>query len=70
MAAERSAGMKGKTCRVLTEYRNKAGRLCGRNPENTMVEFEGPDELIGTFVDVKITEPLTWILKGELAERV
>ena len=70
VAAERSAGMKGKTCRVLTEYRNKAGRLCGRNPETTMVEFEGPDELIGTFVDVKITEPLTWILKGELAERV
>lgn len=70
VAAERSAGMKGRTFRVLTEYRNKAGRLCGRNPENTMVEFEGPDELIGSFVDVKITEPLTWILKGELAERV
>lgn len=68
VAAARSAEMKGKTCRVLTESRNKAGRLCGRNSGNTMVEFDGPDELIGQFVTVRITEPLTWILKGERIE--
>ena len=32
-----------------------------------MIEFDGPDELIGTFTDVLVTEPLTFILKGELA---
>ena len=67
VAAKQSATTKGKTFRVLVEGRNKAGRLCGRNSGNTMIEFDGPDELIGTFQNVVITEPLTWILKGELA---
>ena len=62
-----SAATKGRTYRVLVEYRNKSGRLCGRNSGNTMIEFDGPDELIGTFTDVLVTEPLTFILKGELA---
>ncbi len=66
VAAERSAAMKGKTYRVLTESRNKAGRLCGRSSENIMIEYDGPDELIGSFAEVLVTEPLTWILKGEL----
>lgn len=66
VAKERSAAMKGKTYRVLTESRNKAGRLCGRSSENIMIEFDGPDDLIGSFADVLVTEPLTWILKGEL----
>ena len=66
VAAARSAAMKGKTYRVLVESRNKAGRLCGRSSENIMIEFDGPEERIGTFADVLVTEPLTWILKGEL----
>lgn len=66
VAEKRSAAMKGKTYRVLAEYRNKAGRLCGRTSGNIMIEFDGPDELIGTFTNVLVTEPLTWILKGEL----
>jgi tRNA-2-methylthio-N6-dimethylallyladenosine synthase len=67
VASKQSAATKGRTYRVLVEYRNKAGRLCGRNSGNTMIEFDGPDELIGTFTDVLVTEPLTFILKGELA---
>ena len=66
VAAKQSAATKGKTFRVLVEGHNKAGRLCGRNSGNTMIEFDGPDDLIGTFQNVVITEPLTWILKGEL----
>ena len=67
VAAKRSAAMKGRTYRVLVEGRNKAGRLSGRSSENIMIEFDGPDALIGTFANVLVTEPLTWILKGELA---
>ncbi len=33
-----------------------------------MIEFDGPEEIIGTFCNVTVTEPLTWILKGTLAE--
>ena len=66
VAAARSAAMKGKVYRALVEGRNKAGNLNGRTSQNIMIEFEGPDELIGTFQNIKVTEPLTWILKGEL----
>ena len=66
VASKQSATTKGKAFRVLVEGHNKAGRLCGRNSGNTMIEFDGPDDLIGTFQNVVITEPLTWILKGEL----
>ena len=58
----------GKTFRVLVEHRNKRGRLEGRNSGNTMIEFDGPDSLIGNFCLVRVTEPLAFILKGELAE--
>ncbi|MBR5016053.1 MAG: tRNA (N6-isopentenyl adenosine(37)-C2)-methylthiotransferase MiaB [Clostridia bacterium] len=66
VAAARSAAMKDKVYRALVEGRNKAGNLNGRTSQNIMIEFEGPDELIGTFQNIKVTEPLTWILKGEL----
>ena len=68
VAAQRSKHMKDKVYRVLAEGRNKAGRISGRTSGNIMIEFDGPDELIGTFCNVRVTEPLTWILKGELAE--
>ena len=66
VANERSANMKGKTYRALVEGRNKAGRLNGRTSQNIMIEFDGDDDLIGTFQNIKVKEPLTWILKGEL----
>ncbi len=68
VAFERSQGMKGKVYRVLAEGRNKAGRISGRTSGNIMIEFDGDDSLIGDFCNVKVTEPLTWILKGELCE--
>lgn len=66
VAEGRNLNMKGKTYRALVEGRNKAGRLGGRTSQNIMIEFDGSDELIGTFQNIKVTEPLTWILKGEL----
>ena len=66
VASRRSAATKDQTFRVLVEGHSKNGKLNGRTSGNVMIEFEGPEELIGSFQKVKVTEPLTWILKGEL----
>ncbi len=69
VAAERCAAMVGRTERVLLEGRNeKNGRLEGRTGGNVIVETEGPDELIGSFRDVEITQARNWILRGNLIE--
>lgn len=70
IAGERTAKMKDETFRVLCEGYAKEGVLNGRTQGNVMIEFpevEGKD-LIGRFCDVKVTDPLTWIVRGELAE--
>jgi hypothetical protein len=35
-----------------------------------MIEFPDVEgkELVGKFCEVKVTDPLTWIVRGELAE--
>lgn len=69
IASKRTAAMKGKEYRVLVEERNdNTGLLSSRTEGNVIIEFEGGDELIGQFVTVKVTEPKTWILKGELVK--
>ena len=70
IAGERTANMKGKIYTVLCEGYAKEGVLNGRTQGNIMIEFpevEGKD-LIGRFCKVKVTDPLTWIVRGELAE--
>ncbi len=70
IAGERTAKMKGETFKVLCEGYAKEGVLNGRTQGNVMIEFpevEGK-EIIGKFCEVKVTEPLTWIVRGELAE--
>ena len=67
IAAERCASMVGVTEKVLAEERSKKeGFLSGRTSGNIIVEFEGGDDLIGKFVNVKITKARNWILGGEL----
>lgn len=67
IAGERCASMVGKEYKVLVESEaNVEGELSARNQENIVVEFEGNKELIGQFVNVKITKARNWILKGEL----
>ncbi len=68
IASQRTAATKGQTFRVLAEGRGKKGKINGRTSGNVMIEFDGPEEIIGTFCNVTVTEPLTWILKGTLAE--
>ena len=59
----------GKTLRVLCEGPSKKkGYLNGRSGGNISVEFAGDATLVNEFVNVKITEPLSFVLKGEIAE--
>ncbi len=66
IAGERTAKMQGKTYRVLCESVAKNGMIEGRTGGNIIIEFPADESVIGTFRDVKVTEALTWILKGEL----
>lgn len=71
IASERTAAMKDKTYTVLCEGYAKEGILNGRTEGNVMIEFPEVDgkDLVGKFCKVKVTEPLTWIVRGVLDER-
>ena len=68
IAAKRTAAMKGRTFRVLCEGYAKDGIYNGRTGGNVMIEFPDTDggASLGRFCDVKVTDPLTWIVRGEL----
>ncbi len=71
IASEHSANMKGKTYRVLCEGKSKTleGYLAGRTDGNVIIEFPSEnDDLIGKFCHVKVTEPLNWLVRGELTK--
>jgi len=67
-AAEISSNMVGTEQTLLVEgFSRKDDKvLSGRTENNRVVNFPGPDELIGQFVKVKITEALNNSLRGEL----
>lgn len=59
----------GKTVRVLVESKGKNETyLTGKNDENIIVEFIGSPDLIGEFVNIKITKAMNWALLGEVVE--
>ncbi|MDD5924138.1 MAG: tRNA (N6-isopentenyl adenosine(37)-C2)-methylthiotransferase MiaB [Clostridia bacterium] len=69
IAAQRCASMVDSVQRVLVESMNeKKGMLSGRTSGNIIVEFDGSEDLIGSFANVKITKARNWILQGELAQ--
>lgn len=56
----------GRTCRVLVDGAGKQpGILTGKNDENIIVNFKSDKQLIGEFVDIKITDATNWSLNGE-----
>ena len=59
----------GKIMEVLVEEQdqNQTGHLTGRLSNNTLVHFEGPDSLIGTMQNVRLTESKGFYYFGELA---
>src|SRR5262245_7122151 len=64
-----SETMVGSTQRVLVERHSKkdANELAGRTENNRWVNFPGPKELIGKFVDVDIVSALPQSLRGRLS---
>ena len=67
-AAEISAAMVGSIQSILVEGQSKKDpeELRGRTENNRVVNFKGPQKLIGDFVDVEITEALPNSLRGRL----
>lgn len=63
-----SEKMVGTKQKVLVEgpSRKNPGELCGRTENNRMVNFSGPDILIGGFTDLLITEALPNSLRGQI----
>lgn len=69
IASRHNAEMLGKTYRVLCEGESKTveGYMAGRTDGNVIIEFPADSSLIGKFCYVKVTEPLNWLVRGELA---
>lgn len=64
-----SQGMIDTVQRVLVEGPSKKdpNELCGRTDNNRVVNFSGPAELAGNFVDIKVTAALSHTLRGEIS---
>jgi len=69
MAQQISRNMVGTVQRVLVDRpsRKDPNEIAGRTENNRVVNFAGPRELIGQFVDVRITEAMPNSLRGEIA---
>ena len=67
-AAQFSRAMLGTEQRVLVEGPSKKDimELTGRTETNRIVNFQGLPEMIGKFVDIKITDVFTNSLRGEV----
>lgn len=70
ITAKKNMELKGKILEVLVEGISKGNenRLSGRTRTNKLVNFDGPRDLIGKLVNVRITEPHTWSLLGKYEE--
>lgn len=63
-----SQSMVGTKQRILVDRtaRKGGGQISGRTENNRVVNFDGPESLIGGFVNVEITEALPNSLRGDL----
>lgn len=70
ITARKNMELKGKIMEVLVEGVSKGNeeRLSGRTRTNKLVNFDGPRDLIGKLVNVRITQPHTWSLLGQFEE--
>lgn len=68
ISASQMALHKGKTFKCFVFSKGKTGDnyLAARTDGNLIIEFEGDDGLIGTLQNIKVTEPLTYVMKGEI----
>ncbi len=70
VSAENMKKYAGKTFKCFVYGKGKLGEhsLEARTDGNLIVEFDGDESLIGSFKNITVTEPLTYVLKGRLAE--
>jgi tRNA-2-methylthio-N6-dimethylallyladenosine synthase len=70
MAAQISDSMVGTVQRILVDRvsRKRTDQVSGRTENNRVVNFDAGPDLIGQFVDVRITEALPNSLRAELLE--
>ena len=70
ISAEQMALHKGKTykCYVYGKGKLNDNYVAARNDGNLIIEFEGDESLIGTFQKIKVVEPLTFVMRGELVK--
>jgi tRNA-2-methylthio-N6-dimethylallyladenosine synthase len=66
ICSEKNAAQVGKTLRVLVDSKGKTaqGRMSGREEGNIIVELDGSEEMLGRFVDARITQSMNWALIG------
>lgn len=71
ISASQMALHKGKTFKCFVYGRGKLGDnyLAARTDGNLIIEFEGGERLIGTFQNIKVIEPLTYVMKGEIEKQ-
>lgn len=65
---EKNLSYVGKTVQVLCEGVSKtdSDKMTGRTEGGKIVNFPGDEALIGTFVNVAVTDAKTWNLQGEI----
>ncbi len=68
ISAENMKKQKGRIFKCFVYGKGKLGDnyIAARTDGNLIIEFEGAENLIGTFQKIKVTEPLTYVLKGEM----
>lgn len=70
ISAKQMALHEGKTfkCFVYGKGKTCDNYLAARTDGNLIIEFEGDEGLIGSFQKIKVIEPLTYVLLGELVK--
>lgn len=70
ISLRKNQALAGQTVEVLVEGRSKtnADVLAGRTRTNKLVLFPGPASLIGQLVNVRIEQPQSWTLRGQLVD--
>ena len=68
ISGEQMALHKGKVFKCFVYGKGKQGDnyIAARTDGNLIIEFVGDEGLIGTFQKIKVTEPLTYVMLGEL----
>lgn len=72
ISLRKNEALRHQVVEVLVEGESKTNPdvLSGRTRTNKLVNFKGSKDSIGKLVQVKITEPQTWTLKGEQVQPV